>query len=582
MENQNRKSKRGSVSDGVGSGHELQIVRTSDECIELDESALKRLLLDERVKDKPVAVVSVAGAFRTGKSFLLGFFLRYLQNSNRSSWLGDENSPLRGFKWRDGCERHTTGILVWNEVFLVKASQGQEIAVLLMDTQGMHDDHSTIKESATIFALSTMMSSVVVYNLSQNIQESDLQYLQLFADYGRLAQQQRAGKPFQKLLFLVRDWYHLRDAEYGVDGGRELLKRRLQISEHQPKQLQELRQYIDSSFTEMDCFLLPHPGTKVATGTSFDGRLSEIDEDFKKQLEDLVPSLLAPDNLTVKKINGEELTCGEFHIYMKAYVDVFNGGELPEPMSVLQATARANNLAAVFKALKLYTTRMTQRCKGERISAKRLRAYHNEERENALTRFQNIAKMGGDLFSQPYLEKLKQEIDEWFQEFARRVALKSCLESNLCKKTQLGGAMIMTVGAGVSLAAGAHVAVPVVLVCGVLGLLLSLAVTGFKGCTSDPKEESRQVDERVCLVEVHDELLDGRQKSPAEATGNLRRRQAAAAASDFHTIDLEVVEPPENNAAKRKGKKRNFLKRFFTKKRMNSRGPTELDRLKRC
>ncbi|KAH7934016.1 hypothetical protein HPB49_020435 [Dermacentor silvarum] len=139
----------GSVSDGVGSGHELQIVRINEECIELDEVALKRILLDDRVKDKPVAVVSVAGAFRTGKSFLLGFFLRYLHNLGRSVWLGDPDAPLRGFQWRDGCDRHTTGILVWNEVFVyrsmesvrvvllqVKTSKGQEIAVLLMDTQG--------------------------------------------------------------------------------------------------------------------------------------------------------------------------------------------------------------------------------------------------------------------------------------------------------------------------------------------------------------------------------------------------------------------------------------------------------------
>ncbi|KAL1430878.1 hypothetical protein MTO96_014735 [Rhipicephalus appendiculatus] len=558
MENKGRKTKRGSVSDGAGSGHELQIVRTSEECIELDERVLKDLLLHERVKDKPVAVVSVAGAFRTGKSFLLGFFLRYLQNSDRVSWLDDENVPLRGFEWRAGCERHTTGILVWNEVFLVKTSQGQEIAVLLMDTQGMHDDHSTIKESATIFALSTMMSSVLVYNLSQNIQESDLQYLQLFADYGRLAQQQSAGKPFQKLLFLVRDWYHLRDAQYGIDGGRKLLERRLQISEHQPKQLQELRQYIHSSFTKIDCFLLPHPGTKVATGTSFDGRLSQIEEEFKEQLQDLVPSLLAPDNLTVKKINGEVLTCGEFHIYMKAYVDVFNGGELPEPMSVLQATARANNLAAVFKALKLYTTRMTQRCKGEKISTKRLRDYHNEERENALTKFQNIAKMGGDLFSQPYLEKLKQEIDEWFQDFMSRVALKSWPGD---EALQDGSAR------------RCHDAVS-----------RRRSFPGGRGpcCGSDAKEERRPINERVCLVEVHDELLDGPQRGPSEATRNLRRRPATPEVNDFHTIDLEVDEPPNNTGVKPKGKKRNFLKRFFRKKRRNSREPTELDRLKQC
>lgn len=117
MVNKERKLQRSSVSDGVDSGHELQIVRINEECIELDEVALKRILLDDRVKDKPVAVVSVAGAFRTGKSFLLGFFLRYLHNLGRSVWLGDPDAPLRGFQWRDGCDRHTTGILVWNEVF---------------------------------------------------------------------------------------------------------------------------------------------------------------------------------------------------------------------------------------------------------------------------------------------------------------------------------------------------------------------------------------------------------------------------------------------------------------------------------
>lgn len=581
MLNRSSNTERGSDADEVGGGHELPIIRTNGECIELDESALKRLLLDERVKDKPMAVVTVAGAFRTGKSFLLGFFLRYLHNLGRAVWLGDEHAPLRGFAWRGGCERHTTGILVWNEVFLVKTSHGEEIAVLLMDTQGMHDDHSTIKESATIFALSTMMSSVLVYNISQNIQESDLQYLQLFVDYGRLAQQQRARKPFQKLLFLVRDWYHLRDAGYGADGGRALLKRRLEIAEHQPEQLQQLRRYISSSFTEIDCFLLPNPGKKVTTGESLDGRLSDIDEDFKQQLEVLIPSLLAPENLTTKKINGQDITCGEFPIYMKAYVDVFNGGELPEPMSVLQATARANNLAAVFKALKLYTTRMSQLCKGEKISAKRLRRYHDTERENALTMFLNIAKMGGEDFSQPYFEKLKKEIDEWFEDFSSRVTLKSCLESNRCWMAQLGGAIAMGIGTGVSATAGA----PIVTACfafGVVGILISLAMTGFRGCARAPKKDTG-IQERVCLVDVHDELLDGPRTSPDEAARNIRCRQATPAAreSGFHTMELEVTESP-GSSVKPKGRKRNIFKRLFTRRRRKTRAPTEHDRLKQC
>lgn len=61
-------------------GNSLQIVNVSDEhSFELIEENLVSLLGRDDVKDKPVVVVSVAGAFRKGKSFLLNFFIRYLK-----------------------------------------------------------------------------------------------------------------------------------------------------------------------------------------------------------------------------------------------------------------------------------------------------------------------------------------------------------------------------------------------------------------------------------------------------------------------------------------------------------------------
>lgn len=37
-----------------------------------------------------------------------------------------------------------------------------QVAVLLMDTQGTFDSQSTLRDSATVFALSTMISSMQV------------------------------------------------------------------------------------------------------------------------------------------------------------------------------------------------------------------------------------------------------------------------------------------------------------------------------------------------------------------------------------------------------------------------------------
>lgn len=62
-------------------GQPVQVVLAHpDHTFELDEDALSKILLHDDVKDRSVVVVSVAGAFRKGKSFLLDFFLRYMNN----------------------------------------------------------------------------------------------------------------------------------------------------------------------------------------------------------------------------------------------------------------------------------------------------------------------------------------------------------------------------------------------------------------------------------------------------------------------------------------------------------------------
>ncbi|XP_024854019.1 atlastin-2 isoform X6 [Bos javanicus] len=381
---------------------QIVLAHEDDHNFELDEEALEQILLQEHIRDLNIVVVSVAGAFRKGKSFLLDFMLRYMYNKDSQSWIGGNNEPLTGFTWRGGCERETTGIQVWNEVFVIERPNGTKVAVLLMDTQGAFDSQSTIKDCATVFALSTMTSSVQVYNLSQNIQEDDLQHLQLFTEYGRLAMEEIYQKPFQTLMFLIRDWSYPYEHSYGLEGGKQFLEKRLQVKQNQHEELQNVRKHIHNCFSNLGCFLLPHPGLKVATNPSFDGRLKDIDEEFKRELRNLVPLLLAPENLVEKEISGSKVTCRDLVEYFKA-------------------TAEANNLAAVAGAREIYCKSMEQVCGGDKpyIAPSDLERKHLDLKEVAIKQFRSVKKMGGDEFCRRYQDQLEAEIEETYANFIK-------------------------------------------------------------------------------------------------------------------------------------------------------------------
>ena len=118
-----------SFSSGGGSGRPIQIVDiTSDHKFKLNEENLQHILSHPKARMKKVCVVSVAGAFRKGKSFLLDFFLRYLSKGGREDWMGSDDEPLTGFHWKGGSERDTTGILMWSEPFILKRNDNKEEA----------------------------------------------------------------------------------------------------------------------------------------------------------------------------------------------------------------------------------------------------------------------------------------------------------------------------------------------------------------------------------------------------------------------------------------------------------------------
>lgn len=244
------------------------------------------------------------------------------------------NDELLGFKWRHGRHHETIGVWMWSEVFTHDYENGDKVAIILLDTQGIFDRHTSIRDYTTMFALSMMMSSIQCYNLMNNIQEDDLQHLQLFTEYGRLAMEQTNEKPFQYLLFLVRDWTYADEISYGWHG-EQIIQEIFNAKDDQPPEIRLLREQIQSSFQEIGAFLLPHPGLYVARERNFNGNLRQIDPEFKTYVKELAASLLAPENIIVKKINGHRLRAKDFTLYLQTYMEIFNGNSLPQPKTLL-------------------------------------------------------------------------------------------------------------------------------------------------------------------------------------------------------------------------------------------------------
>ncbi|KOB73780.1 Atlastin, partial [Operophtera brumata] len=241
------------------------------------------------------------------------------------TWLGDDSEPLEGFSWRGGSKRNTVGILLWSEPILTSLPSGEKVAVLLMDTQGTFDSKSTMRDCSTIFALSTLVSSVQIYNLPGGIiQEDHLQHLQVpkSSTLAKFLLTFTSELQLDSVLPLKEPCIDLQDAE------DEKIYTHLglfQIVPDQAKELSDLRRHILDSFETVSCFLMPDPG-----------RNSKLDPVFIDNLKDLASSIFGAKNLKVKTINGQPMKARDLFTYFNTYMGIFNSNKIPSPTSIMK------------------------------------------------------------------------------------------------------------------------------------------------------------------------------------------------------------------------------------------------------
>ncbi|XP_066449500.1 RING finger protein 112-like [Eleutherodactylus coqui] len=281
----------------------------------LEERVLHRCFLGRRIEEYPVYLISVIGEKRTGKSFLMNYIMKALQSQEAGKGfdLGAEDKILKGFPWKPGSDKVTSGIWIWSGPFILEQN-GQKIAVFLLDTEGSMDMEGERMANIKMCMLNMLLSSHLVYNVNSSIKETDIDYLEIYS-YGVGSDKLHNLKYFD---FLIRNWYHPKKC--GANYAESYLK----------KEMQKIKKkYKGCTFLKVlrhcpsECFLMPHPGSQITSDDK--GRLKDMNPEFRDSLRSYLSDVLSRVQLNIRSADRNTLTCSEMFQMMKVFVSHING-----------------------------------------------------------------------------------------------------------------------------------------------------------------------------------------------------------------------------------------------------------------
>ncbi|XP_075784851.1 RING finger protein 112-like isoform X2 [Pelodiscus sinensis] len=406
----------------------VQLVRLDEKgVLILDEGALSRCLEQGGVGDAPVCLVSIIGEQRRGKSFLLNYLLRRLR------------SP---------------------------------VAVLLVDTEGSMDIKSNKETSVKLSALSMLLGSYLILNVSSQLKDPDLEYLEMFLHVAEEVGKEYGLEPVQHLDLLVRDWTS--SQLLGAEGGEQHLRDvREDLAATSPCKHPKALAVLGRSSSR--CYLMPCPGKRIATGSA--GALRDMDEDFREGLRDYVTALVGSAGRHVRRDQrGEPLTGTQLAARIKKLCALLkkhrSGFSSPCQMAIT-----FHNDRALDRARADHTTILHQKDHDSRNMFKCLKVRPSKMAEELTEQRKQLLRRSRTDMRDPapdkeaLLEGLEQELrseDETFLETYRKRFKKYVIWAGMGAGAGLGALVLGPVGGGIAAGmAGAAIAAETAVALGV-------------------------------------------------------------------------------------------------------------------
>lgn len=253
-----------------------------------------------------------------------------------------------GFAWRPGIDKCTQGIWIYSQPFMFTDADGRRIGVLVMDTQGAWDDKMSRFQSATVFGLTALLSSKLIYNIQNRIDEDKMVNLDYFTTCATNAASACGGSTgaFGHLELLIRDWVEYHD---GFDAENCRQQMALHLDDHLnpskvPKDARDRVERLRNIFASIGCHGLVHPGLKV-TRPKYEGEIDAISNDFLQLLDLFVQDIFSENFPKSSAPLGCEISAANFKQVVKNFIDAFAGNCADMTLGLRQANVKLKTLS---------------------------------------------------------------------------------------------------------------------------------------------------------------------------------------------------------------------------------------------
>ncbi|KAM6217091.1 LOW QUALITY PROTEIN: guanylate-binding protein 1-like [Rhynchocyon petersi] len=405
----------------------LCLIENINEQLTVNQEALKIL----STINQPLVVVAIVGLYRTGKSYLM------------NKLAGKEN----GFSIGSTVQANTKGIWMW----CVPHPKKPNHTLVLLDTEGLGDTEKVRKEDLAlisllisysfppadqtndiqIFSLAVRLSSVLVYNTMNKIDQDAINQLHIVTELTNLL---RARSPpdldevddavdcdnaFPHLVWTVRDFF----LDLRVNGqaitADEYLENSLTTKQGIGERVQKFnlsRLCIQKCFPNKKCFVFELPSQKKNLPHLETLDNNELDPDFVQQVAEFCSYIYNCSK--VKTLSGNIKVDGpRLESLVLTYINAINKGGLPSMENTVLALAQIENSVAMQKAITHYDQQMSQKLELPTETLQELLDLHMSSEKEAIKLFKKNSFKDVD---QKFQKELETQLEEKQKDFCQR------------------------------------------------------------------------------------------------------------------------------------------------------------------